>query len=143
MEWGISEFAKKVGVSIDTLRYYEKEGIIVPARTESGYRRYNEKDLDIMKNVLVMKYAHFTLAEMKNMEDALTKEPDANCNGLTKVFIEGKITQLELAISNYKKIVALMKALLPMIDNADAYDCDRSEIDKYINTIFDGISEEK
>lgn len=143
MTWGIKEFSEKTGASVDTLRYYEKEGVLSPTRTESGYRRYSEDDLAIMKNVLVMKYAHFTLAEMRNMEEALTREPSAECKNVTKTFVAKKITQLELAISNYTKIVSLMKTLLPMLDDTNTFNCRREEIDAFMNDIFEEIKGEK
>ena len=41
-----SEMAARTGVSIDTLRYYEREGLIAPvARADSGHRRYSTDDV--------------------------------------------------------------------------------------------------
>ena len=40
---GIGKLAKRAGVSIDTVRYYEKSGLLSPqARLPSGYRRYGD-----------------------------------------------------------------------------------------------------
>ena len=40
------EMAERTGVSIDTLRYYEREGLIDPvARADSGHRRYSTDDV--------------------------------------------------------------------------------------------------
>ena len=43
---GIGIVAKKLGVSPELLRLYERKGLIVPYKTESGYRFYSERDLD-------------------------------------------------------------------------------------------------
>lgn len=40
----IGEFSKQVGLSIDTLRYYEKEQLIVPHREENNLRIYTDDD---------------------------------------------------------------------------------------------------
>ena len=40
----ISQFADRLGISADTLRYYEKEGLLTPQRNASGYRVYSERD---------------------------------------------------------------------------------------------------
>ena len=40
----ISQFADRLGISADTLRYYEKEGLLTPQRNASGYRAYSERD---------------------------------------------------------------------------------------------------
>ncbi|UUZ79571.1 MerR family transcriptional regulator [Paenibacillus sp. P26] len=37
----IGELAKKTGVSIRSLRYYEEQGLLSPSRTDSGYREYH------------------------------------------------------------------------------------------------------
>ncbi|NIP99657.1 MAG: MerR family transcriptional regulator, partial [Nitrospinaceae bacterium] len=39
-----SELAKRCGVNIESLRYYEKRRLLVPVRTASGYRKYTEED---------------------------------------------------------------------------------------------------
>jgi DNA-binding transcriptional MerR regulator len=41
----ISEVAERTGVSIDTLRYYERSGLLDVAREDNGHRRYTERDL--------------------------------------------------------------------------------------------------
>lgn len=46
-ELTIQEVAKRTGLSIDTLRYYERIGLLDPVRRDqSGYRRYSQQDLD-------------------------------------------------------------------------------------------------
>lgn len=40
----IKDFATKTGLSIDTLRYYEEEELLIPARNEKNYRVYTEED---------------------------------------------------------------------------------------------------
>ena len=52
----ITEVAAEVGVSSDTLRYYEKAGLVVPSgNTEAGYRLYGD---DIVDRVRLIKGAH-------------------------------------------------------------------------------------
>jgi DNA-binding transcriptional MerR regulator len=43
----IGEIARVTGVSIDSLRYYEKLGLLAIARTNSGIRRYCDEDTEI------------------------------------------------------------------------------------------------
>jgi len=43
---GIGQLAKRGGVGIDTVRYYERNGLLAPrTRLASGYRRYGELEL--------------------------------------------------------------------------------------------------
>lgn len=42
----IQAFATLTGLGVHTLRYYEKLGLLVPARNASGHRDYSRSDLD-------------------------------------------------------------------------------------------------
>jgi DNA-binding transcriptional MerR regulator len=43
---GVGDAARRLGVSVDTLRYYEREQLLSTSRTASGHRRYSQGDLD-------------------------------------------------------------------------------------------------
>ncbi len=45
----IGEAADLLGVSVQTLRYYEQEGLIIPFHRTSRHRRYSERDLDRLR----------------------------------------------------------------------------------------------
>ncbi|GGP11012.1 MerR family transcriptional regulator [Oceanobacillus neutriphilus] len=47
----IGELSKETGVSIRSLRYYEKKNLIRPPRQENGYREYEESDIETVKAV--------------------------------------------------------------------------------------------
>lgn len=57
--WTIKEFSQLTGVSPVSLRYYDNKGILTSQRLENGYRYYDQKDLLIVKNLVVLKYAGF------------------------------------------------------------------------------------
>ncbi|MET7751083.1 MerR family transcriptional regulator [Micromonospora sp. NPDC005367] len=64
----IGEAAERVGLSIRTIRHYEEAGLIVPsARSEGGFRLYDEADLDRLTVVKRMKPLGFTLEEMRDL----------------------------------------------------------------------------
>ena len=47
---GIGELARRAGVGIDTVRYYERSGLLAPhGRLASGYRRYGELELSRLR----------------------------------------------------------------------------------------------
>ena len=139
MKWTIKQTAEQTGISADTLRYYDKEGILSPKRRENGYRYYDEADIMMLKNMVVMKYARFTLTEMKHMEELFHKEPNMECNEISKRVFQAKIAELNQTISNYQNIVRLMHELLSMMDNAEAYLRNKDRIGKFINQIFENI----
>ncbi|AAU36786.1 SoxR protein [[Mannheimia] succiniciproducens MBEL55E] len=61
----IKEFSTKIGLSIDTLRYYEKEGLLNPARNKSGYRNYGKQDLEWIAFILKLKAMGVPLTQIK------------------------------------------------------------------------------
>ena len=62
------EFAKKARVTIRTIRYYDKKGILKPSfRNDAGYRMYTDQDFLRLQKVLSLKYLGFSLEEIKNM----------------------------------------------------------------------------
>ena len=81
----IGEFSKLTGCSIKTLRYYGELGILNPSRIDNftNYRYYDENDLEVLKTIIYLKSLGFTLEEIKN-----------NINNITKELLDSKIKEL-------------------------------------------------
>jgi MerR family copper efflux transcriptional regulator len=61
----IGEVAKRSGVGIETLRFYERQGLVGrPARTESGYRLYDESVVEQLEFIRQAQTLGFSLAEI-------------------------------------------------------------------------------
>ena len=70
MKYSISALSQKTGLSIHTLRFYEKEGLLrYVERTETGRRVYGEASLGCLLGVLCMKKAGMTLPQIKAFMD--------------------------------------------------------------------------
>ena len=52
--YGISVAADLTGAGVQNLRVYERRGLVEPARTDGGTRRYSENDLDRVRRVLAL-----------------------------------------------------------------------------------------
>ncbi|KQL49865.1 MerR family transcriptional regulator [Brevibacillus choshinensis] len=61
----ISEVAKLLGVSAHTLRYYEKEEIIVPKRNAHGERLYDESHVAWLRFVMRLKQTQMPLTQIR------------------------------------------------------------------------------
>ncbi len=60
------EFAQKAGVTVRTLHFYDRLGLLVPsARTPSGYRLYTQADLDRLEQILALRFIRFGLDRIK------------------------------------------------------------------------------
>lgn len=66
MSLQISQIANETGLSIHTLRYYEKEGIFPPVkRSENGIRIYDSEDIEWIKFACRLRETGMSIAEMK------------------------------------------------------------------------------
>jgi DNA-binding transcriptional MerR regulator len=64
----IGELAARAGINIQTLRFYEREGLMhAPARTASGYRSYQESDLERVRFIRLCQGLGFTLREIHQL----------------------------------------------------------------------------
>lgn len=64
----ISETAQQAGLSVDTLRYYEKIGLLPRiAREPSGHRRYDEADLTRLHFIQRAQRCNFSLGEIRQL----------------------------------------------------------------------------
>ena len=143
MNYTVKQAAKITGLSADTLRYYEKEGVISPKRRENGYRYYDENDIVALKYIVVMKYAHFTLSEIKSMEDVQARAQGTQCNEIAKQILSTKADEMRQAIHNFQKTVILFEEILQMIENADAFYHNQDKINELIEFIFNDISKKE
>jgi MerR family transcriptional regulator, copper efflux regulator len=97
----ISELAAKTGVSTDTIRFYEKEGLLQPdgaARGDNNYRQYPDEAIEKLNFIIQGKKLGFTLKEIKTIIaewDLVSPEQAADFIQLKVERIEEKISQLQ------------------------------------------------
>ncbi|MGZ4709995.1 MAG: heat shock protein transcriptional repressor HspR [Acidimicrobiales bacterium] len=63
----ISVAAELAGVHPQTLRIYERKGLLEPARTGGGSRRYSDADLDLLRRIAALTEAGLNLAGVKRV----------------------------------------------------------------------------
>ena len=62
----VGEVAKKMGVTVRTLQYYDKEGLLSPsAESDGGRRLYTDKDLVMLNQIISLKSLGFSLDDIK------------------------------------------------------------------------------
>ncbi|MBN9532240.1 MAG: heavy metal-responsive transcriptional regulator [Alphaproteobacteria bacterium] len=107
----IGKLAALVDVSIDTLRYYEREGLIEPVdRSESGYRVYDKESARRIHFIKQAQHCGFTLAEIRELL-VLRGREKACCGDVRSRAIEKKL-QIEHKI---RVMRAMSKALDQLI----------------------------
>ena len=104
----VGEVAKKMGVTVRTLQYYDKEGLLSPtAESEGGRRLYTDKDLITLHQIISLKSLGFSLNDIK--ERLISLETPANvANALTEQAddIRQKIEQLQASLSAIEQLKA-------------------------------------
>ncbi len=86
----INEVSKKVNITQDTLRFYEKVGLIGPIeRSKSGFRNYNEEDLKRIEFVKCMRNAELSIEVLRKYME-LYDEGDETKEERKKLLIEQK-----------------------------------------------------
>jgi DNA-binding transcriptional MerR regulator len=61
----IHEFAELAGVTVKALHHYDRLGLLKPLRTESGYRLYQERDLERLEQIMALKFLGFPLKQIR------------------------------------------------------------------------------
>lgn len=71
----IGKLVKKFNIKKETIRYYEKVGLLSkPKKLDNGYRVYSEEDINIIWFILITKKFRFTLNEIKILLSTIYEE---------------------------------------------------------------------
>jgi DNA-binding transcriptional MerR regulator len=98
---GIGQLAKRGGVGIDTVRYYERNGLLAPhTRLASGYRRYSELELARLRFIRRAQALGFTLKEIKELL-ALSAQRDV---GRVKRSAQAKLRDVKSRIAALERM---------------------------------------
>ncbi len=132
----IGEVAKLTGLTADTLRYYEKFGLLDKVgRNESGLRRYTDKDLSSLRFIKRAQRINFSLAEIKTLLQ-MRKNPQHARNEV-RLLTQQKLDTIEShleELSTLKNELTLLLNLCrsteggcPIIEDIDTHDKHNSQ----------------
>jgi MerR family transcriptional regulator, copper efflux regulator len=98
---GIGTLAKRAGVGIDTVRYYERAGLLAPSRRlASGYRRYTALELSRLRFIRRAQALGFTLKEVRDLLALSAKRDVAR----VKRSAQSKLEDVDEKIAALKKV---------------------------------------
>lgn len=110
-EYTISKLSKESGVNLETIRYYEKIGLLPkPPRTASGYRRYDESANKRLRFIRRGRELGFCINEIKTLLE-LADHPEQTCSeadGLARKHL----TEVETKI---KDLIAMRNVLTELV----------------------------
>ena len=100
----VHKVSKLTGVSIRTLQYYDKIGLLHPTGyTDAGYRLYDDSDLERLQQVLLFRELQFPLKEIKR----IIQDPEFNKDKA----VEQQIELLTLKKEHLEKLIALARGI--------------------------------
>src|SRR3954449_4548964 len=119
----IGEIAKRSGIGIETIRYYEREGLLLePERRPSGYRQYDESSVERLEYISRAKELGFTLAEIRELLE-LSFAAHAGCDHIRQR-AEVKITDIEIKIRSLQKMRRSLRSIVHQCKTKDSpHDC--------------------
>ena len=124
MSYRIGELAKLTNLSEHTLRFYEKEGLLVPKRNDSNIRVYSEDDRLWADFIVHMKGTGMSLEDLKQYKDLRESNGD-NYEELIAILIRHK-ENVESKIAEYQHNLEVMNKKIDMyqqyIDGSDKKD---------------------
>ncbi len=101
--FSIGQLAKQTDVNIDTIRFYERKGLLPePERRPSGYRVYDTESVDRLRFIVHGKELGFSLAEISDLL-TLKVDPQTSC-GDVKLRADAKISSVREKIEALQKI---------------------------------------
>lgn len=110
-EYTISKLSKESGVNLETIRYYEKIGLLPkPPRTASGYRRYDESAIKRLRFIRRGRELGFSINEIKTLLE-LADHPEQTCSEADKL-ARMHLTEVETKI---KDLIAMRNVLTELV----------------------------
>jgi len=107
----IGALAKAAGVTVETLRFYEKQGLLPkPFRSESGYRLYPESKLNQVEFILRAKAVGFSLKDITGLLDLEVNREQETCQTV-KTFAEEKLAEIEAKIQELQQMRGALKQI--------------------------------
>ncbi len=106
----IGSFAARAGVGIETIRFYERQGLLPePRRTAAGYRQYDVSELDRVRFIRTGQALGFTLAEIRELL-ALHVDSETDCADVRRR-VDVKIEAVEHKLRDLRRMKAALATL--------------------------------
>jgi MerR family transcriptional regulator, mercuric resistance operon regulatory protein len=116
LRYRISELAEKCGVNKETIRYYERVGLLLePSRTNTGYRMFSEESVNRIKFIKRIQDLGFTLAEISKLLGVVDKDEE-RCVDMYN-FVVKKIDDNQAIEADFFKLDQLPEETDPFIKN--------------------------
>lgn len=110
----IAQVAKLTGLTARALRFYEARGLVKPLRTSSGRRHFGPAELERLHQIIAMKRAGLTLAQIQRMTQGRSVD--------LRALVTAQIESLELREREVAEARILLETILSRIDRSEPID---------------------
>ena len=117
----IGEISRRSGCNIETIRYYERIGVIEPPPRKGSYRDYGPSDLERLRFVRRARELGFSLEEVQALLD-LAPRPDENCDQVQATAAQ-HLSNVRAKLVDLKKMESALTALVSRCDSSAAGRC--------------------
>lgn len=115
----IGELAERTNCQVETIRYYEKEGLLpAPARSEGNYRLYSDTHVDRLVFIRHCRSLDMTLDEIRTLLQ-FRNAPEQNC-GKVNALLDEHIGHVVARIAELKALEKQLKSLRALCNEAQA-----------------------
>ncbi len=120
----IGDLARQTGVTAETIRYYEREGVVPPAAREGAgrYRRYSPADADRLRFIHRARDLGFSLDEVRELLALAGGDPGRSCADVNRIArahaaqVARKIAQLTALQSELETVISSCSGVVPVSD---------------------------
>jgi len=115
----IGRLAKAGGVGVETIRFYQRKGLLEEPTRDTGVRRYDSEDLRRLRFIKQAQTAGFTLAEIKELLDLDASDDRARARELANQ----RVASLDAKIAELKKARDALRRLADECGNGNPGPC--------------------
>lgn len=122
----IGDLVKELKINKETIRYYEKIGLLSePKKNANGYRMYSKKDIEMIRFILIIKNLGFSLREI-----SILIHDEILCGNIQDIkrIVEDKINDLSIKITELEETKKLLEKVKDTLLSKNIEGCNDIEI---------------
>lgn len=123
MPMTVGELAKRAGINLETVRFYEKQKLLPdPERTSGGHRLYTDADVDRLRFIQSAKTVGFTLKEIRALARFREEDPGASCDDVMELG-RRKLAETEVKLRELQRIRKMLAGFIATCPENDLGHC--------------------
>lgn len=126
--YNIGDLVKELGINKETIRYYEKIGLLCePKKDKNGYRIYSKEDIDKIKFIRIVKNFGFSLKEI-----SILMHDEILCGDIESIkrIVENKLNEVNRKINELEQTRKLLEKVKDTIISKNIKCC--NAVDNYL-----------